>query len=415
MESEFMGRGNTGLDKSGLGYPDLGHTRPGNSGPGHSGSGHRNVEVSVPHARVWRALTIGGVIAVSIILGSCSSNTSSRRAEVNPQVYKLGDKVPEGGGVRKTGSRYKIKGRWYKPQETAYASQVGVASWYGEYFHGRKTANGEWYDMERLSAAHPTMPIPSYVRVTNLENRRSIVVRVNDRGPYASERIIDMSHAAAEELGFVRQGTVRVKVKYIGDAPLEGDIPDMQYADRGNNGRRPLITASTTNGSKSIATPPKPKPGSAGSDVSVAKGGPKSSPLADELLANGPLGYRRPVSTASVPGKTTLGEKPRLGRPDTTLSTKPLKLKTKKSKTLKTSDNRHGFYIQAASFRQLDHAQSLKDELAHLGIFDILPVEIGSDTFYRVRVGPFPEEGEAVRFRKKIAETGLQDARVFAR
>jgi rare lipoprotein A len=108
------------------------------------------------------------------------------------------------------------------PEENINYSAVGFASWYGDDFHGRYTANGEIFDMTAISAAHPTLPLPSYVRVTNLANNRSIVVRVNDRGPYAHDRLIDVSVKTAELLGFHGHGIARVKVDYIGRAPLQG-------------------------------------------------------------------------------------------------------------------------------------------------------------------------------------------------
>ena len=101
-------------------------------------------------------------------------------------------------------------------------SREGVASWYGRNFHGRLTANGEVFDMRAISAAHPTLPLPSYVRVTNLANKRSMVVRVNDRGPFARNRVIDLSHKAAHVLGFADRGIARVRVEYVGPAGLEG-------------------------------------------------------------------------------------------------------------------------------------------------------------------------------------------------
>lgn len=99
------------------------------------------------------------------------------------------------------------------PAPRAPAPEVGVASWYGEPYHGRRTANGEWYDMHLLTAAHRTMALPSYVRVTNLDNRRSVVVRVNDRGPFIDGRVLDLSLAAAEQLGMVRQGLAKVRIE----------------------------------------------------------------------------------------------------------------------------------------------------------------------------------------------------------
>ena len=111
----------------------------------------------------------------------------------------------------------------YTPREDPGYDRVGSASWYGELFHGRRTANGEIYDMDRLSAAHPTLPLPVYARVTNLNNGRSLVVRINDRGPFARDRIIDLSRRSAELLGFRNHGTATVRVKYLRRAPLSGD------------------------------------------------------------------------------------------------------------------------------------------------------------------------------------------------
>jgi rare lipoprotein A len=140
----------------------------------------------------------------------------------SPRVVQLGEPVPKGGGVYRVGKPYAVAGRSYNPEEDAKYSAEGTASWYGEDFHGRLTANREVYDMEAISAAHPTLPIPSYARVTNLGNRRSIIVRVNDRGPYHQGRLIDVSVRAAKLLGFYDNGTARVRVDYVGPASLAG-------------------------------------------------------------------------------------------------------------------------------------------------------------------------------------------------
>ena len=121
----------------------------------------------------------------------------------------------------KIGQPYKINGRWYQPEFVTEYEAIGVASWYGAPYHGRLTANGELYDMEALTAAHPTLQLPSVVRVTNLDNGRSLVLRVNDRGPFVKDRLIDLSRAAARELGFERQGLARVHVVYLGTARLD--------------------------------------------------------------------------------------------------------------------------------------------------------------------------------------------------
>ena len=133
-----------------------------------------------------------------------------------------GEPVPKGGGTYRVGSPYVVGGQTYFPQDDPHYRAEGLASWYGDDFHGRYTANGEIFDNDGISAAHPTLPLPSYVRVTNLTNGHSIIVRVNDRGPYAHNRIIDVSTRAAHLLGFYNRGTVPVRVEYVGRAPLEG-------------------------------------------------------------------------------------------------------------------------------------------------------------------------------------------------
>jgi rare lipoprotein A len=133
-----------------------------------------------------------------------------------------GQPVPKGGGGYKVGQPYTINGQTYFPSDNPSYKAEGIASWYGPDFHGRLTANGEVFDMHGISAAHPTMPIPSYARVTNLDNGRSIIVRVNDRGPYARNRLIDVSIGAANALGFYGEGLAHVRVEYAGRAPIEG-------------------------------------------------------------------------------------------------------------------------------------------------------------------------------------------------
>jgi rare lipoprotein A len=133
-----------------------------------------------------------------------------------------GQPVPRGGGQYLVGHPYSVAGHRYYPAENPSYSAVGLASWYGAAFHGRRTANGEVYDMASLSAAHPTMPLPSYARVTNLGNGYSVVVRVNDRGPYHGGRVMDVSSRVAEILDMKAMGTARVKVEYVGPAPIEG-------------------------------------------------------------------------------------------------------------------------------------------------------------------------------------------------
>jgi rare lipoprotein A len=185
-------------------------------------------------------------------LASCGTTssvkqTSSKRSKeffaeskygvkASPRVAKAG-KVPKGGGRYMVGKPYKVAGKWYYPKEDRSYDKVGLASWYGSAFHGRKTANGEVYDQYTISAAHPTFPLPSYARVTNLENGSSVIVRVNDRGPFDRNRVIDLSNKSAELLDIKQKGTAKVRVQYVGPARMDGhDMPYLMasYAPKGS-------------------------------------------------------------------------------------------------------------------------------------------------------------------------------------
>src|SRR5258707_6120896 len=168
-------------------------------------------------------------IATCVVLGNCASSSkfASRvdpkyGVSSSPRVVALGDPVPKGGGTYRVGKPYTVAGRVYVPEEDPNYREEGMASWYGDDFHGRLTANGEVFDMASLTAAHPTLPIPSYARVTNLSNGKSLIVRVHDRGPYHGNRLIDVSNKAAELLEFKGNGVARVRVAYVARAPLEG-------------------------------------------------------------------------------------------------------------------------------------------------------------------------------------------------
>jgi rare lipoprotein A len=168
-------------------------------------------------------------VAVCLVLANCaSSGKFASRVDPkygvssSPRVVAMGEPVPKGGGTYRVGKPYTVAGRVYVPEEDPSYRAEGMASWYGDDFHGRLTANGEVFDMASLTAAHPTLPIPSYARVTNLSNGKSLIVRVNDRGPYHGNRLIDVSNRAAELLEFKGNGVARVRVEYVARAPLEG-------------------------------------------------------------------------------------------------------------------------------------------------------------------------------------------------
>ena len=177
---------------------------------GRAGGGH-----------LGRSARIGAAVLGCMALANCSTGKVFTE-KYSQLIVGEGQPVPKGGGGYKVGQPYTINGQTYYPTDNQSYKAEGIASWYGPDFHGRQTANGEVFDMHGISAAHPTMPLPSYARVTNLDNGRSIIVRVNDRGPYARNRLIDVSIGAANALGFYGDGLAHVRVEYAGRAPLQG-------------------------------------------------------------------------------------------------------------------------------------------------------------------------------------------------
>ncbi len=190
---------------------------------------------------IKRGLGFAMAGAATMVLASCASTPSVRHSTVapkqatkeyfaektygvkaSPRVTNQRSRLKRGGGRLQVGKPYQVKGKWYYPKEEPGYTRTGQASWYGDAFHGRLTANGEIYDMTHLSAAHPTMPLPSYARVTNTTNGSSVIVRVNDRGPFHGGRVIDLSKRAAELLDYTKSGVAQVKVDYVGPAPLHG-------------------------------------------------------------------------------------------------------------------------------------------------------------------------------------------------
>ncbi|MEI8143894.1 MAG: septal ring lytic transglycosylase RlpA family protein [Alphaproteobacteria bacterium] len=199
-------------------------------------------------ARQLRRIAL--ISGVGLMLGACAtqpqSSSSSRQiatvdprlgVTASPRVVEDGRPIPRGGGTYRVGRPYTVAGRRYVPYAKREGhTETGVASWYGRQFHGRLTANGEVYNMHELSAAHRTMPMPSYARVTNLRNGHSIVVRVNDRGPFHANRVIDISSKASHLLDFRGHGLARVRVDYLGRAPMDGSDDRMLHATLRTNG-----------------------------------------------------------------------------------------------------------------------------------------------------------------------------------
>jgi len=175
--------------------------------------------------RGWRGLAVIGLALTSAACASVGGGTTPTRGTTVPAVI---DPAPIVGGTMRP---YQVRGRWYRPEEQPNYDEVGMASWYGDQFNGRPTATGEIFDMHALTAAHKTLPLPGLIEVTNTANGRRVVLRVNDRGPFVDDRILDLSRGAAQELGLLQAGVGQVRVRYLGRAPRLGGGRSLQVAE----------------------------------------------------------------------------------------------------------------------------------------------------------------------------------------
>lgn len=308
---------------------------------------------------VLSLLVIGGLAA-----GVASCGKSQK---LSKRVVEYGQPVPKGGGKYHVGKPYAVGSTTYHPREDPNYNRVGLASWYGDLFHGRYTANGEVYDMDRLSAAHPTMPLPSYARVTNLNNGRSIVVRVNDRGPFSNDRIIDLSRRSADALGFRRNGTATVRVAYLGRAPLNGDD---SYERRYLAGQSFMQMA----------------------DTSAAQ----------------PADKKRIVSLAEEEAKYASSAW-RLGSPAATAPPQPAKPAQEANGGVTIKG---GFLIQAGMFKMQENVDKARAALSPIATVEVSQVEYGGEMLSRVRIGPFPDRKAARAALGKVTKAGYRGARI---
>ena len=232
--------------------------------------------------RLRRAARAAAAVGACLALANCASSGKMSKLDpkygvsTSPRVVAAGEPVPKGGGTYRIGKPYMVAGRTYVPEEDVNYRAEGMASWYGDAFHGRLTANGEVFDMASLTAAHPTLPIPSYARVTNISNGKSLIVRVNDRGPYHGNRLIDVSNRAADLLEFKGHGIARVRVEYVGRAPLEGS-DDRQLVATLRTGEPAPSPSMVRVASARSFVPDMPTPGRvARGDVPMPEGRPYS-------------------------------------------------------------------------------------------------------------------------------------------
>jgi len=274
--------------------------------------------------------------------------------------------APAPVGDYKVGKPYQVRGQWYYPTENFEYSETGIASWYGPNFHGKPTANGEIFDQNLITAAHPTLPLPSAVRVTNLDNGRTILLRINDRGPFARGRIIDLSRRAAQLLGFEKKGTAKVRVEIL---PDESRQLKLAALNKDGGGAQPQIASSPR-------------------EVVVAKPIPNSG---------------QPVQTASNTAGGAQAAPSRAGSAIPVLS--------KKVKILPVSPT--GIYIQTGAFSSLENALRMRDRIYSLGPAQISRFFAGGVDLYRVRIGPLQSVAMADTTLIRVTGAGVKDAQLI--
>ena len=290
-------------------------------------------------------------------------------------------KVGKSEGHYKVGSPYKIKGKRYVPKERFRYTEKGIASWYGPGFHGKKTANGEIFDENGFTAAHRTLQLPSLAKVTNLGNNRSVIVRINDRGPYAHKRVIDLSKRAAKELGFIKQGTARVKIEILTAESMA--LADASKARRNTLGVENMLNSGNRNSMMAKLSPIQEK-----EPIEVAKVKYLDKEPLSLIARNSPPKMKPVVMEDIIP-------------PDDIIVTKNM---------AKAGSN---LYVQAGSYETIESAKTIQNQVYHFGRSDIRPVTIYGKRYYNVRVGPLQSQIEANRVHSEIVALGNNDARVI--
>lgn len=331
------------------------------------------------------------ILLAAASLAACNGNkpvsTAPTTSTETPNVQ------PVTGGVYKVGNPYQIAGVTYYPTEDYKYDETGIASWYGPGFHAKMTGNGENFDQNELTAAHRTLPMPSFVRVTNLDNGRSVVLRVNDRGPYAHSRIIDISRRGAQLLGFETAGTARVRVQILAQE-------SQQLADAmRSQGRTSSDQASKGTGvliARAALQPNEPAPKAAPrTEISAQRLDAPSS-----VKSTSPSGPSQPPSSAPASTLSNTGTVPLPADP------------TGQAGQVAPKSTR--LFIQVAALSNPDNAKALSQRLRSFGPTIIVPTQVGNQMLHRVRIGPLAsvEEGDKT-LENVIQNGGFPDARLI--
>lgn len=303
------------------------------------------------------------VFLFTLTLGACTETQYAAHLAKGA----MGTDVPAQQNNYKIGKPYKIAGQTYQPQESFNHVETGIASWYGPGFDGKRTANGERFDKNELTAAHRTLQMPSLVRVTNLGNGRAVVLRVNDRGPFSKSRVIDVSERGAELLGFKNNGTAKVKIEVL-------EAESRQLAEMAKRGQ------STKGYEVAVNNAPPSLPREAIQTVSFD---PASSSASAEVGIQGHV----------APDGRFL--------PDAVVSQAPV------------NPARNNIFIQAGAFSDQQRAAELSRRLASLGPSQVYPAQVNGQTFYRVRIGPYSEVAQADSALNQAVNYGAGDARLI--
>ncbi len=354
-----------------------------------------------------RGLAIVALAAVS--LAACVSG---------PDRPDLAASAPpvRGADHYRVGKPYQVNGIWYTPREQPDYDEVGLASWYGPQFQNHSTANGEVFDMARISAAHKTLPLPSLVEVTNLNNGRKLVVRVNDRGPFVGARLIDLSKAAAEELGYASQGVTRVRVRYVGRAPLTPEDGRLYVASAAPP-RAPPRPAATrpvavdeyaVAGWPGVQPPIKTTTAALTTAASVPAGAVANPPSATPLA---PAVEHAPAAFAEAESPAPLVQPP-ASEP---APTAPASASAPASAVGELADAAVAgghFSVQAGAYANWDNAHRAAEVLATAGHTQVQSFDRAGARLYRVLVDGFSDEGQAWDARERVVRLGFGDARV---
>lgn len=351
----------------------------------------------------------GRGIAVASLLGLLAACAAT--PETAGPATSSGPQKGSPRGVYKVGNPYQIQGTWYYPKEDYEYKETGIASWYGSDFHGKATANGEVYDMNDLTAAHRTLPLPSVVRVTNLDNGRSMTLRVNDRGPFARGRIIDISRRGAQLLGFERQGTAKVRVEILA---TESEQLAQIYRGSTTIGQALARTPSLPDPSQPMTviaavppppvTPPPPVPGADGTVL----GAPILSPPPVATIEQVPLAPP-PGMTASPPPRIVTVPAPVVVPPAVAAAVDAPQPGVVTVEPVRTTQ----IFVQAGAFSQRANADRVRQSIAGAGPARVTTIQVSGAPVHRVRVGPLRSVEEADQTLTRVASAGFTEARII--